>query len=211
MPFPAITYYMISKKHVLLSLIILFITAGSAQSGFVPYGRIFKATQDERTYITQAQDTRLQIKLHKALALNAPASILYISSYVYLGHGFIIGEVSDETERTNLIESAQSVSGLNAIGYYLPVKLQTQSDEPSALEIKLKGIFEPDYPSSKLTVKVVQDHIVLLGVLDKNDQEIVLNSVEKIAGSNKIINFLQSPQPENRKNRRIRPLRNLFN
>lgn len=179
-------------------------------AGFIPYGRIFKAAKDDRTYITQAHDSRLQLKLHKELLLNYPTSLSNISSYVYLGHAFLVGEVQNDSEREQLIECAKNIQELSGVSYYLPLKKSDIQSDTSALEIKLKALFETDFPSSKLTIKVVQNAVILLGVLDSEDQQKVNRSVKDICGSDKIVNFLQIPPSDESKKKRVRPLRNLF-
>lgn len=161
-------------KKILSSIIIitiLVLQGISAHAGFMPYGKIYKAAKDDRSYMTQAHDSRLQLELHKSILLNSPSSLVNISSYVFLGHGFLVGVVENEAERENLIKYSKNVQGLNGISYYLPVKNKTADDSSSALEIKLKGMIEPDYPSSKLTVKVVQNKVVILGVLEPDEQK----------------------------------------
>lgn len=203
---------MINRTKLLLAILILanlcFITY-EAEAGFVPYGRIFKAVKDERPYITQAQDTRLQLQLHKAIILNYPSSLTNVSSYVYSGHGFLVGEVESDTERDALLNCAQEINGLYGISYFLPKKTPTENSS-SELEIKLKGIFDPKYPSSKITIKVVQDNVVILGVLSLQEQKSVCKSVQEISKTAKIINFLQVPQQQKNTKKRFRPLRNLF-
>ncbi|TIH19776.1 hypothetical protein D0S45_00080 [Marinifilum sp. JC120] len=193
-----------------LVLTVISLNAFNAKAGFVPYGRIFKAAKDERPYITQAQDSRLQLQLHKALLLNCPESLISVSSYVYSGHGFIIGEVKSDAERDALINCAKGVSKLNGISYFLPQSKANDDNVSSGLEIKLKGLIEPEYPSSKVTVKVIQNTVVILGVLESQEQESVCKSVQKISGATKIINFLQTPQQQKKLKKRFRPLRNFF-
>ncbi|WP_320169770.1 hypothetical protein [Maridesulfovibrio sp.] len=193
-----------------LACILLLSQPVFVQAGFMPYGRIFKATQDDRSYITQAHDSRLQLTLHKTLLLDNPSTLLEISSYVFLGHGFLVGEVGSEAERENLINKAKTISELSGLSYFLPLKSETENKTGSTLEIKLKGIFEPDYPASKLTIKVVQDTVVVMGVLQSDEQEQVCDKIRQISGSDKIINFLQAPKSGETKRKRIRPLRNLF-
>ncbi|WP_421901893.1 BON domain-containing protein [Maridesulfovibrio sp.] len=199
-------------KIYLTSLVLAIISLPplNAEAGFMPYGRIFKAVKDERPYITQAQDTRLQLQLHKAIILNCPSSITEVSSYVFAGQGFLVGEVENEVEREDLINRAKEVKGLYGISYFLPQKKNSNNSTSSELEIKLKGMIDPKYPSSKVTVKVVQDNVVILGVLSPQEQQIVCESVQDISGTAKIINFIQAPQQQKRIERRFRPLRNLF-
>lgn len=199
------------KKTCFIILVSFMILQCSfAYAGFLPYGRIYKAAKDDRAYLTQAQDSRLQLNLHKSLLLNYPTSLVNVSSYVFLGHGFLIGEVENIIKRKELIECAKGVSSLTGISYFLPVKNATITNTSSAIEIKLKGILEPDYPSSKLTVKVVQNTIVLLGVLEVEEQKRVTVSIKKISQSSQIINFMQAPTASESKRKRRRPLRNLF-
>lgn len=187
------------------------LNAFSANAGFVPYGRIFKAAKDERPYVTQAQDSRLQLQLHKTLLLNCPESLMSVSSYVYSGHGFLIGEVKNDAEREVLINCTKEVSKLNGISYFLPRTKANNDKVSSSLEIKLKGLIEPDYPSSKVIVKVVQNTVVILGVLESQKQESVCKSVQKISGTSKMINFLQTPHQQKKLKKRLRPLLNFLN
>ncbi len=199
-------------KYLLVSVMLATtcLIALSAEAGFVPYGRIFKAAKDERPYITQAQDSRLQLQLHKTILLNSPASLTNISSYVYSAHAFLVGEVENDAERNTLINGAKEITGLYGVSYFLPQKKTTEKSTSSELEIKLKGFIDPKYPSSKVTVKVVQNNVVILGVLDPQEQKSVCKSVQEIAGTTKIINFLQEPQQQKKIKKRFRPIRNLF-
>ncbi|WP_419779596.1 BON domain-containing protein [Maridesulfovibrio sp.] len=203
---------MITRTKFLLIALILailcFITY-EANAGFVPYGKIFKAVKDERPYITQAQDSRLQLQLHKALILNCPSSLTNVASYVYSGHGFLVGEVESDAERDALLNCAKEINGLYGISYFLPQKTPIE-EASSELEIKLKGIFDPEYPSSQITIKVVQNNVVILGVLNLQEQKSVCASVQKISKTSRIINFLQVPQQQKKLKKRFRPLRNLF-
>ncbi len=202
-------------KHLqILSLTFLFILSSLilAHAGFLPYGRMYKAAKDDRTYRTQAQDSRLQLQLHKTILLTIPSELLSISSYVYLGHGFIVGEVETEEQSRELVSAAGKLNGINGVSYYLPIKSKkNQTKTSSALEIKINAMFEPDYPSSKLTVKVVQGVVVVLGVLTPEEQQNALKSLKKISGADKVINFIQTPALGETKRRRPRPLRDLFN
>ncbi|ACS79987.1 hypothetical protein Desal_1926 [Maridesulfovibrio salexigens DSM 2638] len=199
-------------KYLLVSVMLVTpcLIGLSAEAGFVPYGRIFKAVKDERPYITQAQDSRLQMQLHKTILLNCPASLANISSYVYSAHAFLVGEVENDAERDTLINSTKEISGLYGLSYFLPQKKITENNTSSELEIKLKGFIDPKYPSSKVAVKVVQNNVIILGVLAPQEQESVTKSLQEIAGTTKIINFLQEPQQQKKIKKRFRPIRNLF-
>ncbi|SMF04197.1 BON domain-containing protein [Desulfovibrio gilichinskyi] len=202
-----------------ISLVLLFSLSlnctfheSTAHAGFLPFGRMYKAAKDDRAYVVQASDTRLQLQLHKAILAENPSDILAISTFVYLGHGFLVGEVSSEEQSRSLVDAAKNVSGLNGISYYLPLKKNGENYETSsAFEIKIKGMLEPDYPSSKLTVKVVQNVVVALGVLTEQEQEKALNSLKNFNGVAKVINFIQSPSGAESKRDRPRPLRNFLN
>ncbi|MBI9111908.1 MAG: BON domain-containing protein [Maridesulfovibrio ferrireducens] len=184
----------------------------TAHAGFLPYGRMYKAAKDDRAYTTQARDVRLQLQLHKAVLKEAPSNVINVSSYVYLEHGFLVGEVDSENQSKALVKAAGKLTGLNGVSYYLPLrKTENKPETSSALELKLKSMLEPDYPSSKLTIKVVQDVVVVLGVLTHEEKKKALNSLKDLAGVDKIINFIQTPSPQEVKRSRPRPLRNLFN
>lgn len=193
-------------------LIFVFFLLSSipAQAGFLPYGRIFKAAKDERAYTTQAHDTRLQLKLRRVLLMDSFSSLTDVSCYVYQGHGFLVGEVDSAVQRHELLETAQAVSGLNGVSFYLPVKKDVPDDGDSALEMKLEGMLEPNYPSAQVSLRVVQNAVVVLGVLTLEEQATALASVKKMCGGREIINFLQAPNPEDSKIIRPRPLQRLF-
>ncbi|SDK91576.1 Osmotically-inducible protein OsmY, contains BON domain [Maridesulfovibrio ferrireducens] len=193
------------------SLLSSTILTETAHAGFLPYGRMYKAAKDDRAYTTQARDVRLQLQLHKTMLLEAPSDIINISSYVYLEHGFLVGEVDSENQSKALVSAAGKLAGLNGVSYYLPLKkTKNKPETSSALELKLKSMLEPDYPSSKLTIKVVQDVVVVLGVLTHEEEKKALDSLKNFAGVDKIINFIQAPSTREVKRGRPRPLRNLF-
>ena len=198
------------RSIVCIALLVCLVSPQLSYAGFLPYGRMFRAVKDDRSYTTQAQDTRLQLKLKRVLLMDAFSSLTDVSCYVYQGHGFLVGEVDSDSQREELLNCAQEVAGLNGVSYFLPLKKIDSGEGDSTLEVKLTAMLEPDFPSSQVSLLVVQNTVVILGVLTAKEQEQALTSLKKACGNKKIINFLQSPKPEDSKILRPRPLERLF-
>lgn len=184
---------------------------GISQAGFVPLGKIYKAAKDDRNYRTQAEDTRLQLELKRTILLDQPTTVLSISGYVYLGHAFIVGEVANKSQRDELLKKAHGISGLRGISYFLPVKNDEKSKAPANLETKFKTLIEPNFPSANLTIKTVQNSIIVMGVLSSADQNKVLKKLEQISPEVELINFMISPDDTQAKRSRPHILKRIFN
>ena len=124
------------------TLALLMTTGVSPAVGFLPYRTILEAARSPEKPLAFVHDKMLRISLRKALVEADPSGALSISPYVFGGHAYLVGWVSDAAERDKLEAAAHGVGGLGSLSSYLPAK-PTGADAPSeSAELGLKAKIE---------------------------------------------------------------------
>jgi osmotically-inducible protein OsmY len=189
----------------LSALIVLNTLCGCG--GAKPYTLMAKAAQSEETPMAQARDHRLQLKLRSALMEHDLLKSLSISPYVFQDRAFLVGAVKSEAERDTTLALARDMAEFRSVDGYLPVVPEKEessftSDATRTAEIKARLLADPLIVASRVDVKTIDGHVVLVGVVTPREKEAVLKLVGSLEGTTGITDFLQLPDPEYE---RIRP------
>jgi osmotically-inducible protein OsmY len=145
-------------------------------------------------------DKRLKANLRRVLLVAEPGSALSVKSYVAGGHGYLVGWVADDAERSRLEEVARGVAGLVSLAIYLPAK-PTGDEAPSATaEVELKARVMASLrvamggDKANIAVEVLGSHAVLIGVLSSTGkiQDAAL-AARETSGISGVTSFLSVP------------------
>src|SRR5262249_13381349 len=118
------------------AVILVLVAPGCA--GVRPYRAMARAASSEENLVAQADDHRLQLRLHEALI--ATGFVTGIKSFVYMSHAYLVGFVDDEAARTRALSAAGQVAGIRSVDGYLPVRTGGSSGiERSADDLRLQG------------------------------------------------------------------------
>ena len=174
--------------------------APTVAQAFTPYRLLLQAVRSPEQPLVFVQDKRLKMNLRKALLLAEPKTALSVKSYVAGGHGYLVGWVQDDAQRSALEAAARGVPGLLSIAVYLPPK-PTGEDAPSAtadLTLKTKVVAAVGLASgaerTNITVEVVGEHAVLLGVVHSAaDIQTAVKAARETSGISGVTNFLHVP------------------
>jgi osmotically-inducible protein OsmY len=183
----------------LLSLIVLSAVCGCG--GAKPYTVMAKAAQSEETPMAQARDHRLQLKLRRALLEHDLLKSLSITPYVFQDRAFLVGAVKSPVERDTTLALARDMGEFRSVDGYLPVLPEKEessftSDVTRSAEIKARLVADPAIVASRLEVKTIDGHVVLVGVVTPREKEAIVNLVGSMEGVQGITDFLQLPDPE---------------
>ncbi len=184
-------------KHVLPPLVVLLIvTAGCG--GMRPYRLMGRTATSEENVFAQAEDREVKIQLREVL-VSHDGSPLAITPYVFMRHGFIVGFVDDAAQREELLSAAQGVQGLQSLQSYLPARSSRSAlvdDVATEAKVKEALVLDPDVVVTRVDVKVLAGHTVLLGVVASEEaRESAETAVAGVSGMSGVTNFLLLPEP----------------
>ena len=185
---------------------LLLVYGGSPALGFLPYRTILQAARSPEKPLAFVQDKLLRLHLRKALVAAAPGDALSISPYVFGGHAYLVGWVSNTAERETLERAAHGVVGLSSVSSYLPVE-PTGANAPSeADELALKAkilqaiTLGSEAHRANVSVDVLGTHAVLVGVVANGEAvQSAGQAARDTPGVSGITSFLTVPEPGNQK------------
>lgn len=158
---------------------------------------VYKTSVDERPLRHIFNDKKLTSILMARLIEDDVTRILDVTAVCYFGYPFVVGQCETLDEAQRIMDIAWEVTGKPAVPYLLkkgegedcnPVLNLEMGYETMARLTADKKIF-----ATNVTVKTVQCHVVLLGVL--GSKEAILASIEhakKVFGVQKVQSFLVS-------------------
>lgn len=159
---------------------------------------IYGVALDERGVSTIASDQKIVVKLTSKFLEDKSIKFLDFSTYCYRGHVFLIGEYDTPQQKAKVVKIAESVPEVKSLTIYMLEKKKddacgtTDNLEISA-KLKAKLIRDMDLKSTNIDVKVVQCHIVLLGVVgSKEEIAKAVAHAESIEKTRGVENFLTS-------------------
>jgi hyperosmotically inducible protein len=172
-------------------LIVIFIAFSGCSSNFSGWSTIYGVAVDERGVSTIASDQIIVMKLSSKFLEDKSIKFLDFSTYCYRGNVFLIGEYDQPTQKEKVVKIAESDPEVKSLTIYMLEKKKddscgTTNNLAISTEVKAKLIQDKDIRSTNIDVKVVQCHVVLLGIVGSKEEiakaVAQANSVEKIRG-----------------------------
>jgi len=161
-------------------------------------GTVYKVAMDERNIRTQAKDEKITMAIRKRIVNDNQVKFLDISTYVYDGHVYLVGEYETSAQKTRAIKLAKEVEGVKSVkGHFLPKKKGDLCGTTDNLEliarVKAKLIKDKDIWSTNIEVKSVQCNIVLLGLVGSRNQiRKAITHAKKVDGVRSVKSYLKS-------------------
>jgi len=176
---------------VLFCLMVLFNFASGC-------GTAYKVAVDERNIRTQARDEKVTMAIRKKIVDDNQVKFLDISTYVYNGHVYLVGEYETSDQKTRAIKLAKEVEGVKSVqGHFLPKKkgdlCGTTDNLELSVRVKAKLIKDKGIRSTNIEVKSVQCHIILLGLVDSRNQiRKAISHAKEVDGVRSVKSYLKS-------------------
>ena len=135
---------------------------------------IYKSAVDERSVGEQYDDEKITMAIRKKFSDDEKIKYFDISTYVYNGHVFLVGEYETADQKNQAVRLAQQVEGVKAVtDYFLPKKEDktcgTQANLGLLAKVKKDLIADKDISSTQIEVKALQCNIILLGLVSETD------------------------------------------
>jgi len=186
---------------------LLALAASGGCGGFVPYKAIADAAQSEERPMAQAEDRRHKLQLRRAIVQHDLLKGLEIAPYVVQGRAFLVGRVETEAQAEALLSMAEDLGVFRSVHGYLPVSPDEHessftADASHTAEIKARLVADPSVAASRVDVKVLDGHVVLVGVVGPREKEDIVKIVESVDGVKGVTDFLMTPDPEYERLRR---------
>ncbi len=182
------------KKYFILglALVILAMVSGC--------GTVYSAAVDERNVKTIANDTAIKTNIVKQFVQDDTVKILDISTSCYQGHVYLVGEYVTKKQKNRAIEIAKKTEGVREVTTYLLPKKRgdlcgTSDNLGIMAKVKAKLVGDKEIWSTNITIRTVQCHVVLVGLVGSKQQiKKAINYAGNVPGVRSVKSFLMSTQ-----------------
>ena len=158
---------------------------------------IYKSAVDERSLGEQFNDQSITMSIRKKFTEDEKIKYFDISTYVYNGHVYLVGEYETADQKKQAVKLAGQVEGVKSVtDYFLPKKKGDKCGSMNNIELLAKVkeglISDMDISSTQIEVKAIQCNIILLGLVDSADDIKKANTYAKnVKGVRSVKSFLK--------------------
>ena len=157
---------MANKAMVFAGLILLLILLTGC-------GTVYKIAKDERSLGAQYQDERITTEIRQKFMNDDYVEYFDISTYCYKGNVYLVGEYDKVDQKVRAIMLAEQVEGVKSVtDHFLSKKNRDHcgSTDNLGLKARVRGVLigDNDIESTNIEVKIVQCHVILLGLVDES-------------------------------------------
>ena len=136
---------------------------------------IYKSAVDERSLGDQYNDQSITTSIRKKFTEDEKIKYFDISTYVYNGHVYLVGEYETPDQKNQAVKLAGQVEGVKSVtDYFLPKKEDEACGSMNNVELLAKVkedlISDMDMSSTQIEVKALQCNIILLGLVASADE-----------------------------------------
>ena len=160
-------------------------------------GTIYKSAVDERSVGEQYDDQKITTAIRKKFTDDEKIKYFDISTYVYNGHVYLVGEHDTVDQKNQAVKLAGEVEGVKSVSdYFLPKKKDDTCGTTTNLElsakVKTKLIGDKNISSTQIEVKALQCNIILLGLVGSADEiKKAVSHAKSVEGIRSVRSFLK--------------------
>ena len=158
---------------------------------------IYKSAVDERSMGVQYSDQSITMSIRQKFSEDEKIKYFDISTYVYYGHVYLVGEYEAADQKSQAVKLAGQVEGVKSVtDYFLPKKNVDTCGSMNNVEllatVKKDLISDMDLSSTQIEVKALQCNIVLLGLVGSaNDIKKATTHAKNVEGVRSVKSFLK--------------------
>jgi hyperosmotically inducible protein len=158
---------------------------------------IYKSAVDQRSVGKQYDDEKITMAIRKKFSDDEKIKYFDISTYVYNGHVYLVGEYDSVDQKNQAVKLAGEVEGVKSVtDYFLPKKKDdtcgTTADLKLSAKVQMKLIGDKDISSTQIEVKALQCNIILLGlVASANEINKATAHAKAVEGVRSVKSFLK--------------------
>jgi len=183
------------KKYSLI-ICAFFLLGLCGCSNFVQSG--YGVAVDQRKVGTIASDEEIKLSIQKKLLGDDAVKTLDISTFCYNGYVYLVGEYGTEKEKERALEIANNTPGVKSVTHYLVGKKKEDTcgrTDNLEIEGKLRAelIGDRDISSTNIDAKVIQCHVVLLGIVgSKKEVAKAIAHAKSVTGVRGVTSYLKA-------------------
>ena len=158
---------------------------------------IYKSAVDERSLGEQYDDEKITMAIRKKFSDDEKIKYFDISTYVYYGHVYLVGEYDSVSQKNQALKLARGVAGVKSVTDYFLSKKQddacgTAANLKLSTKVKLKLIGDKDVSSTQIEVKALQCRIILLGLVSSaGDIKKAIAHAKSVEGVRRVKSYLK--------------------
>jgi osmotically-inducible protein OsmY len=183
---------------------LMVVLLASNACGGERYQAMIDNAETRLTDLMTVDDQMYQRRLRDALDAHPEFSSLTLSTYVFMGRGYVIGYVDSHEQAKAVFNTAASVKGLRSLDAYLPIKRTSSNDmignsnSDAIVKANLESALGTEDPAYRwVHVEVLDGRVVLVGVIPKNEDRIrVEGAAAGTSGVKHVSNWLLLPETE---------------
>jgi len=183
---------------------LMVVLLASNACGGERYQAMIDNAETRLTDLMTVDDQMYQRRLRDALVAHPEFSSLTLSTYVFMGRGYVIGYVDSHEQAKAVFNTAASVKGLRSLDAYLPVKRTSSNDmignsnSDAIVKANVESALGTEDPAYRwVHVEVLDGRVVLVGVIPKNEDRIrVEGAAAGTSGVKHVSNWLLLPETE---------------
>jgi hyperosmotically inducible protein len=158
---------------------------------------IYKSAVDERSLGDQYDDQSITMSIRKKFTEDEKIKYFDISTYVYNGHVYLVGEYDAPDQRSRAVKLARQVEGVKSVtDHFLPKKKDetcgTTANLKLVAKVKKELVGDSDISSTQIEVKALQCNIILLGLVGSaNEINKAISHARAVEGVRSVRSYLK--------------------
>jgi hyperosmotically inducible protein len=133
------------------------------------FGGTYGVAQEERSNTAIYTDEKIKLTIDKRI-LGEEINVFNYATFCYNGDVYLIGEYDTAVQKEKVLKIAHSVTGVKSVTTYLLPKRKIDTCgkmDHAAISIRVQALLIEDHAihSTNIDVKVVQCHVILLGIV----------------------------------------------
>ena len=189
--------------QILAFAVVMLVSSGCSSE---TYSSMMDAVGSQLSSLTITEDQRNQRRLHQALVSDPGFSRLTLSTYVFMDRGYIVGHVDNPEQAKAIFNTAKHVKGLRSLDAFLPVKraapdelAENVTSNEATLQAQIKSALAkaPGVVNTRVSVEVLDDRVVLLGVVSGDEEKMrAERAAAGTSGVKRVTNWLLLPESQ---------------
>ncbi|HTZ41315.1 MAG TPA: BON domain-containing protein [Syntrophales bacterium] len=186
-----------------LSIFCLFISAvlaACSTSSIVTsaFQNTYTLAVDERSLTTLASDKEIEWLIENKIVNDQTLDVLNITPYCFSGDVYLVGEYKTLDEVKKVSDMASQMEGVESVALYFVQRGYDPScgwvkDLSIHMKVSMRLIHDKDIHSTNVNVKVVQCHVVLVGIVGSPEEIIqAIALAEDVEGVKEVKSFLRT-------------------
>ncbi len=158
---------------------------------------IYGVAEEERSNTAIYTDEKIKLTIDKRI-LGEEINVFEYATFCYNGDVYLVGEYEKAEQKEKVLKIAHSVKGVKSVTTYLlpRKKIDTYGKmDHAAISIRVHGLLieDNDIHSTNIDVKVIQCHVILLGIVGtQSEADKAIADAKSLGGVVGVVSYLKA-------------------